>query len=137
MRQPTPIRAAGREAVIAHSRAQYAKSREEVERQIAEMMGWGPPAFAGDDPAVAEGKQTAFKAMNNLGMPRDQALDLLSRYDLGEVERQIAWLPSRGAKNPARYLAAAIEGSYDMPLSLRRQAGEGEESDQAGTLPAS
>ena len=48
--EPTP-RPAGREAVIAYSRARYAKTREEVERQIGEMMGWGPPAFAGDDPA--------------------------------------------------------------------------------------
>ena len=119
--QAPPIRTASRDAVIAHSRARYAKSREEVEREIAERMGWGPPAFAGDDPAVAEGKQSAFKAMTALGMPREQALDLLARYEIGEVERQVAWLPVRGAKNPARYLAAAIEGGYDMPLNLRRQ----------------
>ena len=105
-------------------------------------MGWGPPAFAGDDPAVAEGKQRAFQAMTNLGMPKEQVLDLLSRFDLGEVERQIAWLPSRGAKNPARFLAAAIEGSYDRPLALRRQtgrdeqAGQDDETDQASNLPA-
>ena len=125
--QAPPLRAAGREAVIAHSRARYAKSREEVEREIAERMGWGPPSFAGDEPAVAEGKGRAFRAMTDVGMPRDQALDLLSRFDLEEIERQIAWLPSRGAKNPARYLAAAIEGGYDRPLSLRRQAGQIEE----------
>ena len=111
----------GREAVVAYSRARYAKPREEVERQIGEMMGWAPPDFAGDDPAVAEGKRKAFKAMTDLGMPKEQALDLLARFDLGDVERQIAWLPSRNAKNPARFLAAAIEGSYDMPLNLRRQ----------------
>ncbi len=125
--QPPPIRTAGREAVIAYSRARYAKSREEVERQIGEMMGWGPPSFAGDDPAVAEGKQKAFQAMTNVGMPKDQALDLLSRFELGEIERQIAWLPSRNAKNPARFLAAAIEGGYDRPLTLRRQSSREEE----------
>ena len=116
-----PVRVAGREAVIAYSRARYAKTREEVERQIGEMMGWGPPVFSGDDPAVAEGKRRAFQSMTNLGMPKDQALDLLSRFDLREIEQQIAWLPSRGAKNPARYLAAAIEGGYDMPAGVRRQ----------------
>lgn len=117
-----PSRAAGKEAVVAYSRARYAKTREEVERQIGEMMGWTPPDFAGDDPAVAEGKRRAFQAMTNVGMPKEQALDLLSRFDLGEVERQIAWLPSRKAKTPARFLAAAIEGNYDRPLALRQPA---------------
>ncbi len=125
-------RTAGREAVIAYSRARYAKTREEVERQIGEMMGWGPPAFPGDDPAVAEGKQRAYKAVTDVGMPKDQALDLLGRFDLSAVERQIAWLPSRGAKQPARFLAAAIEGGYDMPLALKRQAGPVEEGIKGG-----
>lgn len=116
-----PVRAAGREAVIAYSRARYAKTREEVEKQIGDMMGWSPPDFAGDDPAVAEGKQRAYQAMTDVGIPKAQALDLLSRFDLGAVERQIAWLPQRHAKNPARFLAAAIEGGYDRPLDFRRQ----------------
>jgi hypothetical protein len=122
--QSLPLPTAGREAVIAHSRARYARTRQEVEAQIGQMMGWEPPAFEGDDPAVADGKRQAFKAMTDLGMPKEQALDLLSRFDLGAVERQIAWLPSRNAKNPARFLVAAIEGGYDMPVSLRRQGGE-------------
>ena len=124
--QAAPARTPGREAVAAYSRARYAKTREEVERQIGEMMGWGPPAFAGDDPAVAEGKRQAFKAMTDLGMPKDQALDLLGRFDLGAVESQIAWLPSRNAKNPTRFLAAAVEGNYDRPLTLRGQTGRSE-----------
>ena len=122
--QAAPLRTPGREAVVAYSRARYAKTREEVERQIGEMMGWGPPAFAGDDPAVAEGKRRAFQAMTDAGMAKEQALDLLGRFDLGAVERQIAWLPRRGAKSPARFLAAAIEGGYDRPLNLRRSAEE-------------
>lgn len=113
---------AGRETVIAHSRARYARTRAEVEAQIGQMMGWGPPAFSGDDPAVAEGKRQAFSAMTNLGMPKEQALDLLTRFPLEAVERQIAWLPDRNAKNPARFLAAAIEGDYEMPPGLRRRA---------------
>jgi len=121
--QPAPVRTAGRDAVIAYSRARYTKGREEVEREIAQRMGWAPPDFAGDDPAAVEGKQRAYQAMTNAGMPKEQALDLLARFDLGAVESQIAWLPSRNAKNPARFLAAAIEGSYDRPLNLRGQAG--------------
>ena len=121
--RPTP----GREAVIAYSRSRYAKTREEVERQIGEMMGWAPPDFAGDDPAVADGKRRAFKAMTDTGMPKEQALDLLARFDLGAVESQISWLPQRSAKNPARFLVAAIEGGYDKPLALRRQDPEEQE----------
>ena len=117
--QPAPAHTAGRDAVIAYSRARYNKGREEVEREIAERMGWAPPSFAGDDPAVAGDKQRAFQAMTNFGMPKEQALDLLARFELGAVESQIAWLPSRNAKNPARFLAAAIEGGYDKPLHLR------------------
>ena len=124
--QPVPVRTAGREAVIAYSRARYTKGREEVEREIAQRMGWAPPDFAGEDPAVAKGKQRACQAMTNVGMPKEQALDLLARFDLGAVESQIAWLPSRSAKNPARFLAAAIEGGYDRPLTLRGQAGMAE-----------
>jgi len=115
-----PVRTPGREAVAAYSRARYAKTRAEVEAQIGEMMGWGPPAFAGDDPAVAEEKRRAFQAMTTAGMPKEQALDLLARFDLGAVESQIAWLPQRNAKNPARFLAAAIEGGYDRPPGARR-----------------
>ena len=124
--QAAPLRTPGREAVAAYSRARYAKTREEVERQIGEMMGWTPPDFAGEDPAVAAGKRQAFKAMTDVGMPKEQALDLLGRFDLGVVESQIAWLPQRNAKNPARFLAAAIEGGYDRPLALQRQPTEGE-----------
>jgi len=120
--EAAPVRTPGREAVAAYSRARYARTREEVEAQIGEMMGWGPPAFAGDDPAVAEGKRQAFKAMTDVGMAKEQALDLLSRFDLGAVERQIAWLPQRNAKTPARFLVAAIEGGYDRPSGARHPA---------------
>ena len=123
--QAPPLRTPGREAVIAYSRARYARTREDVERQIGEMMGWGPPAFEGDDPAVAEGKRRAFGAMTGFGMPKEQVLDLLVRFDLGAVESQIAWLPSRNAKNPARFLAAAIEGSYEPPLGRPAPARKG------------
>ena len=120
--QPPSLPTAGREAVVTHSRARYAKTRAEVEAQIGELMGWAPPDFAGEDPAVAEGKRRAFQAITDLGMPRDQALDLLGRFPLEAVERQLTWLPLRGAKNPARFLAAAIEGDYEMPPGLRRAA---------------
>jgi len=60
---------------------------------------------------VAEGKRNAYRALTNVGMPKEQTLDLLGRFDLGAIERQIAWLPIRNAKQPARFLAAAIKGN--------------------------
>ena len=130
--QVASVRTPGREAVVAYSRARYAKTREDVERQIGEMMGWGPPAFAGDDPAVAEGKRQAFEAMTGFGMPKEQALDLLGRFDLGAVESQISWLPHRNAKNPARFLVAAIEGRYDAPAAILRERAAADEPTDGG-----
>lgn len=123
---------AGRGAVVAHSRGAYAKSHAEVEQEIAERMGWTAPAFEGEDPAVADGKRQAFGRMTSLGMSKEQALDLLGGFDLGAIERQLTWLPARQAKSPARYLAAAIEGDYEMPLSLRRQSLLGAVPDELG-----
>ena len=117
---------AGREAVVAHSRARYATTRAEVEAQIGQMMGWdkrmeAPPAFAGEDPAAAEGKRRAFAAMASLGVPREQALDLLARFPLEAVERQLEWIGLRRAKSPGRYLVAAVENDYDAPFPVRRR----------------
>lgn len=126
MSPPEPFAAplppvAGREAVITHSRKKYAHTREQVEQDIAERMGWTPPAFADDDPAVAGAKRQAYERLTNLGLPKEQVVDLLARFDTDRIERQIKWLPHRNAKNQARYLVAAIENEYDEPLSLRAQ----------------
>ncbi len=113
------IRPAGREAVFAWSRVQHARPRQEVEQDIAQRMGWGPPAFAEDDPAVAEGKRQAYGQLTTLGLSKEQALDALGRFDLSRIQRQIEWLPLRQAKSPSRFLLAAIEGDYEPPPTLR------------------
>ena len=119
---PEPLpRPAGREAVTAWSRDNHARPRAEVEQDIARRMGWGPPAFDGDDPTVAEGKRQAYGQLTGLGLRDEQALDVLARFDLSRIGRQIEWLPHRQAKSPARFLLAAIEGDYDPPPSVRRQ----------------
>ena len=120
-----PLRTAGRVAVLAYSRARYARTRAEVEREIEERMGWGPPAFDGDEPGTADRKRAAFTAMTDLGMAKDQALGLLARFDLDRIGRQVAWLGSRNAKNPARYLAAAVEHDYDAPPGARTDGKDG------------
>lgn len=110
---------AGRDALIAHSRARYAAPRLEVEADIARRMGWGAPAFEDDPPAVAEEKRLLYEKLSEQGMSKSQALDILGRFDLAVVRRQTEWMPHRAAKNPARYLAAAIEGDYDAPVAVR------------------
>lgn len=111
---------AGREALIAHSRARYAAPRAEVEADIARRMGWEPPAFDEDPPEVAEQKQRLYERLSGQGMTKTQAMDVLGRFDLGVVDRQMDWMPHRGAKNPARYLMAAIENDYDAPVAVRQ-----------------
>ena len=112
---------AGREALIANSRARYATPRAEVEADIARRMGWGTPLFENEEPAVAEEKRQLYEKLSEQGMPKDKALDILSRFNLGQVRSQIEWMPHRGAKNPARYLMAAIENNYEPPVAVRAE----------------
>lgn len=122
-----PIRPAGRQAVTEYSRARYGRPRAEVEADIARRMGWGPPAFEDEAPQIAEEKRALYGQLSGHGMTKAQALDVLGRFDLGRVRRQVSWMPHRGAKTPARYLMAAIENDYDPPVAARiRQASSGE-----------
>jgi len=110
---------AGRDVLIAHSRARYATPRAEVEADIARRMGWGAPAFENDPPEVAEEKRVLYDKLSEQGMSKSQALDVLDRFDLTVVRRQLEWMPYRAAKNPSRYLQAAIENNYEAPVALR------------------
>ena len=124
--RPSPVPAvvlseprAGWERLIAHSRARYATPRADVEADIARRMGWGTPLFEDEEPSVAEEKRQLYEKLSEQGLPKDKALDVLGRFDLGQVRSQIEWMPHRGAKNPARYLMAAIENNYEAPIALR------------------
>jgi len=86
-------------------------------------MGWGAPAFEDDPADVAEKKRLLYDKLSEQGMTKSQALDILSRFDLAVVRRQTEWMPHRAAKNPARYLAAAIEGDYEAPVAVQLQQG--------------
>jgi hypothetical protein len=46
---------------------------------------------------------------------------LLAEYGFEACCRQLDWLPLRAAKNPSRFLVAAIEGNYDPPRGAKRQ----------------
>jgi len=110
---------AGRDVLIAHSRARYAMPRAEVEADIARRMGWGAPAFENDPPQVAEEKRSLYDKLSEQGMSKSQALDVLERFDLTVIRRQLEWMPYRAAKNPSRYLQAAIESNYEAPVAMR------------------
>ncbi len=126
-------RAAGRDAIIAHSRANYARPRAEVERQIAMMQGWPLPEEVGTTGSVSAPQDLATSPVEYLrqrlfrmGVTAEQVQILLETFPIEEIEQQIAWLPYRGAKNPASYLVAAITGRYAEPglLQMRREQQE-------------
>lgn len=125
---------AGREAVIGHSRATYARTREEVERQIAQLNGWDvPEAFATpDEKTYASMRQRLLV----IGLTGEQADELLSRFDLARIQRQLQWLPYRRAKHPIGFLLAAIEGDYEPPLSLRNAITEAPPATEIGDQPS-
>jgi hypothetical protein len=106
---PPPVEFAGKEAVIQASRARYGTPRAVVERQVLSSLGI--PWEESQD--TEEGK--ARRGLRDAGIARDEIERLLEEFGLAACLRQVEWLPLRGAKNPARFLVAAIEGNYDPP----------------------
>ncbi|WP_394793851.1 hypothetical protein [Armatimonas sp.] len=102
-----------REEIIALSRELYANPREEVERQVLEQLGHHPEERA-DTP---EGE--ARRGLGNVGVPRDQITLVLQEHGAEACLRQLEWLPLRMAKNPARYVVAAIQGNYSPPRGAK------------------
>jgi len=112
--QSPPIHAAGREAVINHSREHYAHPRADVERLIAEQMGWQEPE--GADP-IAHVKWR----LSRLGVSPEQVEFLVTNFDVERIQRQLDWLPYRNARKPAHFIIAAVEHDYEEPIDLRFQ----------------
>ncbi len=105
---------AGRDTVIELSREKYATPRAEVEALVAEQLGIHPPE------PVPEGQAgEIYRSLLALGVPEGEARSLLAAYPLEAIERQLNWLPQRGARNPARFIVAAIRGNYDGPDAPR------------------
>jgi hypothetical protein len=130
-------RHARREDVIAVSRQKYARPRAEVEREIAQMMGWDQPPYtpAPTLPEIAEearrllsrlreGKNgsvliKAEHALKSLGLSADEVHALLSSRSLERILQQIAWLPQRRPRYPAILLRHAIEKNWGPPRPSR------------------
>lgn len=133
--QPLPqpvLKAAGREAVIEHSRRTYARTREEVEAEIARLNNWKP---IGDSKPVGEKLTADVKPLNpqvaklraallEVGLLAQQADDLLDRYDVPRIERQLEWLPLREARSPVGFLLSAIKNDYEAPPGWKPEVPE-------------
>lgn len=118
-----PLPPSSRDVIIARSRALYARPRAEVERMIAEQMGWKE---VGDSPEA----QLRRRLMGVAGLLREQIDLLITQYPQERIERQLAWLPHRRAKSPARFLMAAIENDYDPPPVIRLQQAQAQTEGQ-------
>lgn len=119
-----------RGVIIARSRALYARPRAEVERMIAEQMGWKE---VGDSPEA----QLRRRLMGVAGLLREQIDLLITQYPPERIERQLAWLSHRRAKSPARFLMAAIEDDYDPPPVIRLQQAQAQTDGQPATASGS
>ena len=107
----SPLRAAPRSVVVAHSRQQYARPRAEVEKMVAEQLGH-------DSTETEEEKKLRIR-LENAGLNGQQAKDTIASHPADAIAQQLDWLPHRNAKNPAGYLMAAIEGRYQEPRAIR------------------
>lgn len=110
------IPTAGRSAVMERSRALYARPRAEVERMVMEQLGY--PTSEAEDTLDRQVR----RSLNAFGLSQDEIEDLIARFPIEKIERQIAWMGFRKAKSPKRYLMAAIEGDYDAPVEVRKSA---------------
>lgn len=120
---PVPVyQAAGREAVIAHSRSRYAVPRAEAERMVAAQYGQDPEE-AGEGPEAV-----ARRHLSALGVPREQIAELFQNYALEDIQNQLDWLKHRGAKSPGRFVVAAIQGRYEPPARVRLEQAVAEEN---------
>ena len=114
--QPLPqpvLKSVGREAVVEHSRRKYARTREEVEAEIAQLNNWKPIGEKAKplDPHTAKVREALIAA----GLMTQQADDLLDSYDILLIERQLKWLPLREARSPVGFLLSAIKNDYEAP----------------------
>lgn len=121
-----PYQPAGREAVVAYSRAAFARPRAEVEQLVAAQLGHAPEEAA-DTPEGEVRRQLAA-----LGVPRDVADLLIAQHSIEEIRQQLEWLPHRGAKTPGRFIVAAIQNRYEPPARVRlEQALAAEQAEEA------
>ena len=116
-----------RDEVIEASRRTYGRPRAEVERMIAQQMGWDQPApspASTTSPSPSHQDEVKTKLKQQLlkaGVDEDGTQWLLSTFEPERIQRQLDWLAYRQVRNPAGFLMAAIENDYEAPFALRQQ----------------
>jgi hypothetical protein len=124
---PTAAQAAapaGSDAVIAASRAAYARPREEVERELRSVHGWPAPdeikTFAASQQKVPENldERWAVERLAKEKVDYSLAVKLVREFGAECCLRQLRWLPYRkGIKDRKRYIVGAIQADYAAPGS--------------------
>jgi hypothetical protein len=109
----TPVPLASGDAVREHSRRIYGTPREDVERMVAEGLGFRIPNLSDD-------AQALFGRLREAGVTSEQSKLLLETCPHTSIAQQLDWLPYRDAKSPARFLVAAITHNYDPPQHIPR-----------------
>jgi len=73
-------------------------------------------------------------ALLRLGVSRSQILELVDRYSLERIERQLAWLPLRHARKPSSLIVSAIKENYEEPAAALEQTATSNSSSDLETL---
>jgi len=84
------------------------------ERSLNEAAPLSP-----EDARALEERAELKALLLQVGLLPEQAETLLNAYDPLRIRRQLAWLPYRGAKNPAGMLLAAVKDNYEIPQLAR------------------
>lgn len=134
-------RVAPRKVIIEHSRRTYARPRAEVEREIEQFFSKSSPSShqshkPSHSPMTYQSPTPQNEASNQLrdaliqvGVYAEQADELLVDYDHVRIQRQLMWLPYRGARNSAGFLIAAIRDNYEAPIALQKSQSAEDEVD--------
>jgi hypothetical protein len=120
-RRPQIIQALSGAKVIAHTREQYTSPRDRVEEQLAEQNDWPLPSNPNHTVkmtrlAPSEGnKRLAWDLLVRLGVKKERASELVEQYPTERIVQQVAWLPQRRPRSPARLIIAAIAQDFEEP----------------------
>lgn len=74
-----------------------------------------PSPDGGADPALA-------RELEAVGLRPEQVQRLLTHFPAERVRRQLAWLPQRGARNPAAFLMKAVANDWEAPKGAGEEA---------------
>ena len=112
---------AGRDRIIAASRAAYARPREIVEQEINATQGW--PDRAEMEMAAAQSPQKptdiesrwAVERLSKAGIDYSLGIKLVREFGAERCLKRLRWIEYRKVKNRARYLVAAITHDCEKP----------------------